>query len=95
MVLLSGNDTARGIVWHVFSRTLLKMRKRIEVRKFGKNTKLACIEFDLTQIQLAQRISAKQKSISRYETGASLPSIKTLVKIAKVLKKPAGYFLDE
>jgi len=34
-------------------------------------------------------------SISRYETGASLPSIRTLVKIAKVLKKPAGYFLDE
>jgi len=34
-------------------------------------------------------------SISRYETGASLPSIKTLVKIAKVLKKQAGYFLDE
>jgi len=34
-------------------------------------------------------------TISRYETGASLPSIKTLVKIAKVLKKPTGYFLDE
>ncbi len=36
------------------------------------------------------------RSISRYETGASLPSIKTLVKIAKILKKPAtkyfGYF---
>jgi len=53
------------------------------------------IELDLTQTQLAQRINAKQKSISRYETGASLPSIKTLVKIAKVLKKLAGYFLDE
>jgi len=34
-------------------------------------------------------------SISRYETGVSLPSMKTLVKIAKVLKKRAGYFLDE
>ncbi|MBA7490096.1 hypothetical protein ES702_00630 [subsurface metagenome] len=53
------------------------------------------IELDLTQTQLAQKINAKQKSISRYETGASLPSIKTLVKIAKVFKKPAGYFLDE
>ncbi len=31
-------------------------------------------------------------SISRYETGASLPSIKTPVKIAKVLKKPAVIF---
>jgi len=79
----------------VFSRALLKMRKRIEVRKFGKNIKLARTELDLTQTQLAQRINAKQKSISRYETGASSPSIKTLVKIAKVLKKPAGHFLDE
>ncbi|MBU4245917.1 MAG: helix-turn-helix domain-containing protein [Nanoarchaeota archaeon] len=37
----------------------------------------------------------KQKSISRYETGATMPSIETLIKIAKVLKKPAGYFLEE
>jgi len=53
------------------------------------------IELDLTQTQLAQRINSKQKSISGYETGATLPSLRTLVKIAKVLKKPAGYFLDE
>ena len=71
------------------------MRKRIEVRKSGKNIKLARIELDLTQTQLAQETNTKQKSISRYETGASLPSIKTLVKIARVLKKPASYFLDE
>ncbi|TET29158.1 XRE family transcriptional regulator [Candidatus Aerophobetes bacterium] len=30
----------------------------------------------------------QQKNISRYETGASLPSIRTLIKIAKALKKP-------
>ena len=47
------------------------------------------------QTQLANKINAKQKSISRYETGASMPSIATLVKIAKVLKKPAGEFLEE
>jgi len=71
------------------------MRKRIEVKKFGKNIKLARIELDRTQTQLAQKVNAKQKSISRYETGASLPSIKTLMKIAKALKKGVGYFLDE
>ena len=42
-----------------------------------------------------KKINAKQKSISRYETGATMPSIETLVKIAKVLKKPASYFLEE
>ena len=67
----------------------------MDTRKLGKKIKLARVELDLTQTQLAQRINAKQKSISRYETGTSLPSIATLVKIAKVLKKPAGYFLDD
>ena len=60
-----------------------------------KKIRLARIELDLTQTQLAQKINTQQKSISRYETGVSLPSIETLVKIAKVLKKPASYFLDE
>ncbi|MCK5306737.1 MAG: helix-turn-helix transcriptional regulator [Candidatus Omnitrophica bacterium] len=64
-------------------------------KKLGKKIKLARVELDLTQTQLAQKIKAKQKSISRYETGATSPSIKTLVKIAKVLKKSAGHFLDE
>jgi len=64
-------------------------------KKLGKKIKLARVELDLTQSQLANKIKAKQKSISRYETGASLPSIETLVKIAKVLKRPAGHFLDE
>ena len=64
-------------------------------KKLGKKIKLARIELDLTQTQLAEKIDGKQKSISGYETGGSLPSIKTLVKIAKVLKKPAGHFLDD
>jgi len=54
-----------------------------------------CIELDLTQTQLAEKINAKKKSISGYETGASLPSIKTIVKIAKVLKKRPGYLVEE
>jgi len=64
-------------------------------KRLGKKIRLTQVELDLTQTQLAQKINTQQKSISRYETGASLPSIETLVKIAKVLKKSAGYFLDE
>lgn len=67
----------------------------MNAKKLGKRIKLARVEQDLTQTQLAKKINAKQKSISRYETGASLPSIETLVKIAKVLKKVAGHFLEE
>lgn len=64
-------------------------------KRFGKKIKLARVELDLTQAKLAQKINTKQKNISRYETGSSLPSIETLVKIARVLKKKVGYFFDE
>ena len=74
---------------------LPKKRKQMDTKKVGKRIKLARIELYLTQTQLAQKINSKQKSISHYETGVSLPSIRTLVKIVKVLKKPASYFLDE
>jgi len=67
----------------------------MDIKKLGKKIKLARIELDLNQTQLAKKIKAKQKSISRYETGITMPSIETLLKIAKVLKKPTGYFLEE
>ena len=57
----------------------------MDVNKLGKRIKLARVELDLTQTQLAQKINSKQKSISHYETGATLLSIRTLVKIAKAL----------
>lgn len=67
----------------------------MDTKKLGKKIKIARIELDMNQTDLADKIGAKQKSISRYETGLSTPSIETLVKIAKALKKPVGYFLDE
>ena len=79
----------------VFNSVSSQKRTQMDPKKLGKKMKLARVELDLTQIQLAQRINAKQKSISRYETGTIVPSIATLMKIAKVLKKPASYFLDE
>ena len=67
----------------------------MDLKELGKKIKLARVAADLNQTQLAQKIKAKQKSISRYETGLSAPSIGTLVKIAKILKKPVGHFLGE
>jgi len=67
----------------------------MDAKKLGKKIKLARIELDLTQTDLAKKIRAKQKSISRYETGLSMPSIDTLMKISKALKKPVAYFLEE
>lgn len=66
----------------------------MDAKKLGKKIKMARVELDLNQTELADKIGAKQKSISNYETGTALPSLATLEKIAKVLKKPASYFLD-
>ncbi|MBU3958402.1 MAG: helix-turn-helix domain-containing protein [Candidatus Omnitrophica bacterium] len=67
----------------------------MDAKKLGKKIKIARIELDLNQTDLAKKIKAKQKSISRYETGLSIPSIETLMKISKALKKPTAYFLEE
>ena len=67
----------------------------MDKKEFGKKIKLARVECDLTQDMLAQKINTKQKNISRYETGASMPSIETLIKIAQVLNKKVGYFFGE
>ncbi len=65
----------------------------MDPKKPGKKIRLGRVELDLTQTQLAEKINAKQKSISRYETGVSLSPMKSVVEIAEVLKKLAGYFL--
>ena len=67
----------------------------MDAKKLGKKIKVARVELDLNQSELAKKIGAKQKSISRYENGLSMPSIETLMKVAKALKKTAGYFLEE
>ncbi|HVN96353.1 MAG TPA: helix-turn-helix transcriptional regulator [Syntrophorhabdaceae bacterium] len=67
----------------------------MDKKKLGKKIKLARVELDLNQTELATKIGTTQESISRYESGLSLPSLETLVKIAKALKKPTSYFLDE
>ena len=67
----------------------------MDKKEFGKKIKLARVECDLTQDLLAQKINTKQKNISRYETGASMPSLETLIKMANVLNKKIGYFFGE
>jgi len=61
----------------------------------GKRIKLARVERDMTQVDLAAATKILQKNISRYERGEALPTLDTLEKLAKALKKPYGYFLDE
>ena len=67
----------------------------MDAKKLGKKIKLARVEMDMTQVDLAEATGILQKNISSYETGAVLLTLETLERIAKVLNKPFGYFLDE
>lgn len=66
----------------------------MDARKLGKKIKLARVELDLTQTELTQKIGAKQKSISRYEAGKSIPKVEALSKLANALRKTAAHFLE-
>ena len=50
--------------------------------EFGKNLKKLRREKDLTQDELAQKLSLSTQAISRYETGAAYPDIEMLPVIA-------------
>ena len=67
----------------------------MDAKKLGKKIKLARIEKDMTQADLAQATEIMQKSISRYETGQSLPALESLEKIVRTLNKSFRCFLDD
>ena len=66
----------------------------MDIKNLGKRIKVARVEQDLTQTDLAKKIGANQKSVSRYENGIVEPSLSTMYKIAKILKKPVDHFLQ-
>lgn len=61
----------------------------------GLKLKLARGELGLTQVQLAKRLRINQANISRYETEKSVPTLRTFVRLARGLRKPAVYFLRD
>lgn len=66
----------------------------MDAKKLGKRIKLARVEMDMTQADLAEATGILQKSISRYETGEALPTLETLERLVEALGKSFGYFLD-
>lgn len=67
----------------------------MDAKKIGKRIRLARVEQDMTQAQLAERIKIKQTIISRYEAGLLLPTLEGFYRLAKALKKTYDYFLDD
>ncbi len=50
---------------------------------------------NMSQRKLGLLLGISDKTISSYENNRTKPSVEILSRIAKELKKPIGYFLDE
>ena len=60
---------------------------------FGNALKTLRLREDMTQAQLAQKLSLTKSVISAYETGLRLPSYDVLIQIAKIFIVTTDYLL--
>ena len=59
----------------------------------GNALKTLRLREDMTQAQLAQKLSLTKSVISSYETGLRLPSYDVLIQIAKIFNVTTDYIL--
>lgn len=71
-----------------------KHRNRLAMR-LGKNLVRGRKSLGVTQEQIAATLSVEPETISRFERGATLPSIPTLERLADVLGTTMGDLLDK
>lgn len=60
----------------------------------GENIKKARKSAGVTQKELAERVGAYQKDVSRWETGEVTPSVESLADICRALKVSADHILE-
>lgn len=62
-------------------------------KNIGARVRTARLLRGLTQEQLAEKLDASVSCISRFETGSSVPSIKSLLELSDILDVGIEYFL--
>ena len=60
---------------------------------FGNRIKTLRLQNNLTQEQLASRLSLTKSVVSAYETGLRMPSYDTLISISRIFKVTTDYLL--
>jgi len=63
-------------------------------RTVAKRIKMARIERDLKQSELAELLETNQQNIARIEKGEMGEALETLARVAQVLHKPIQYFFE-
>jgi transcriptional regulator with XRE-family HTH domain len=73
---------------------MVETRTKFAIR-LGKNINRWRKALGLTQDQLAVRLGVEPETISRFERGATLPSLPTLSSLAQILGTTMGQLLEE
>lgn len=60
---------------------------------FGVRLKTLRLQHNLTQLELAQKLSLTKSVISAYETGLRMPSYDVLIAISRIFKVSTDYLL--
>lgn len=65
------------------------------MKTLGEKIQEAREKTPMSQRKLGLLLGVSDKTVSSYENNRTKPSVEILSRIAKELKKPIGYFLDE
>ena len=52
-------------------------------------------EKQMTQAELAEALNVSRQAVSRWETGASIPSMDSLIELSKLYDVPVDYFMGK
>ena len=63
--------------------------------RLGRNIKQCRAALGLTQAQLAERLGMETETLSRFERGKHLPTLKNLLRMAEVLRTSVADLLGE
>lgn len=64
-------------------------------KNIGKNIKKIRTERNIKQEYLAKKLNVSRPVISQYESGKTIPSLKTMIKLAEILQTTIDYLLTE
>jgi transcriptional regulator with XRE-family HTH domain len=74
--------------------SLYLLRMVIIMNQIGKNIKEYRERKGISQQELALKIRVGNGTIEKYETGTSIPTLQTILKISTVLDVPAAELMD-
>ena len=64
------------------------------MKNFAKKLKDARLKAHLSQKEVADKINLDRSTYAYYETGRTVPSVNTLLKISKILNVDLNYWVE-